>query len=122
MTGSPPSRLRSPDNANDRIPVAARAIDTTMPALAWPANSPIWDSAKEATARIEANVALASSREWGKPRMTRMATTAGMAVRTAASIRSGVTDQVKMESTASRARAAAATRPVAETGATCQGA
>jgi hypothetical protein len=75
-----------------------------------------------AIARLEANVAAASSRDHGKPRMTRMATTAGMAVRAAASITEVVIDQTKMESKASRLREAAATRPVAETGATCQGA
>jgi hypothetical protein len=51
-----------------------------------------------------------------------MATMAEMAVRAAGAITWGVTDQVTTESTARRARAVAATRSVAETGATCQGA
>jgi hypothetical protein len=55
-----------------------------------------------AIARLEANVAAASSRDHGKPRMTRMATTAGMAVRAAASITEVVIDQTKMESKAGR--------------------
>jgi len=50
-----------------------------------------------------------------------MATTAGMAVRAAASSIE-VIDQTKMESTASRARAAAATRPDVGIAAICQGA
>ena len=97
-------------------------IATTVAALAWPATSPTLNSATMAMARPRANVAAARSRDRGKPRMTRMATTAGMAVSAAASITEVVIDQTKIESMARRAREVATTRPVAETGATCQGA
>ena len=121
MTGFVPSRFLSALHAKVRRPATAKAIATTMAALAWPvANSARKDVAM-AIPRLEANVAAASSRARGKPRMTRMATTAGMAVRAAASITEVVIDQTKMESMASIAREAAATRPVAGTGATCQG-
>jgi hypothetical protein len=122
MTGFVLGRFRSALHARVTRPATAKAIATTMAALAWPVAVSSCNSVAIAIARLEANVAAASSRERGKPRMTRMATKAGMAVRAAAAITDVVIGHAKTESMASRAREAAATRPVAETWATCQGA